>query len=216
MNKQNTRGFVLSFVAVTFALLAIGGFASYALYERIDDKNRAELLKNTALMARTLPLSEIQMLSGEPMDVDSPEYKRVKVALQEGLAVDGDIRFTYLMGQNEKDELFFFADSEEVGSADESKPGDVYYEATEGMKNIFVSGKGIAEGPDRDRWGVWISAYWPIKNVDGNVVALLGMDIPANDFIFDIVVYSLFPILVALLIILLLYIIHRNEPKTSY
>lgn len=216
MNQNVVRGFTLSFVAVTFALLAVGSFASYALYERIDEKNRAELLKNAALMARTLPVEDVVELSGDISDMEAPEYTRIKSVLQDGLTVDNDVRFAYIMGQNDKQELFFYADSEQAGSTDESKPGDIYYEATLGMKNVFAEGKGVAEGPDRDRWGVWISAYWPIKDADGNVVALLGMDIPANDFIFDIVVYSLFPILVALLIILLLYIIHRNEPTTSY
>jgi signal transduction histidine kinase len=40
----------------------------------------------------------------------------------------------------------------------------------------------IAETPDiyTDKWGTWLSAFAPLKNASGKVVAILGVDIEAN------------------------------------
>jgi|JI8StandDraft_1071087.scaffolds.fasta_scaffold11965_5 hypothetical protein len=216
MEKNNIGWPNSSFFGASIALLLVGGFLSYMLYTKIDEKNRQSLVKNAAMMSRTIDKESLFALKGVAGEQDTDAYKVVKGSLQEGLRIDNDIRFTYLMTKNDRDELVFMADSEEVGADLESLPGDVYYEATKAMKGVFETGKGLAEGPDRDRWGVWVSSYYPVKDVDGKVIAILGVDIPANNYIFDIIVYSLFPMLVAFLIIAMLFIIHLNTPRVEY
>lgn len=37
--------------------------------------------------------------------------------------------------------------------------------------------------PYTDRWGTWVSAYYPIFNVDGTVHSVLGIDFPAGEWL---------------------------------
>ena len=210
------KGSIVSFLVVAVALLFFGGLASWMLYNRIDTSNRKDFVLNVTLFAKTLSAEDVSALTGSLGDSTSEHYLRIKKGLSDGLLVDQNIRFTYLMGRNETGELFFYADSEPSGSPEESLPGDVYVEATPAMNKLFDTAQGVAEGPDRDRWGVWISAYAPVVSADGKVLALVGMDVPADNYIFDIVVYSLFPILVAILIILVLYVVRRTQGKRDY
>lgn len=62
-----------------------------------------------------------------------------------------------------------------------SPPGQLYDEATDGLKKVFLNRKGDVEGPFGDRWGEFISAYYPILDGKGeNVVAVLGVDVTSD------------------------------------
>jgi len=73
------------------------------------------------------------------------------------------------------------------------------------MYALFRDGESRTEGPDRDRWGLWISGYAPVRDADGRVIALLGIDLPANRFIGDALAYASLPLLASLALLALLW-----------
>jgi PAS domain S-box-containing protein len=92
------------------------------------------------------------------------------------------VRFIYLM-REVQGKVIFLADSEPPGSPDESPPGQVYEEASSGIRDAFANGKSIVEGPDTDRWGTWVSGYAPLNDVrTGQPFAVLGVDLDAQDY----------------------------------
>ncbi|KND49207.1 MAG: two-component system, OmpR family, aerobic respiration control sensor histidine kinase ArcB [Parcubacteria bacterium C7867-008] len=190
---------------LTMLLIAVVGIAVSAyVYAQVDTTGRSHIIERANTLATAIPVAELQALSGSSEDLYRPEYQVLKTLLMREHEVSSDVRFIYLIGKASNDELFFYVDSEDPTSEDYSPPGEFYPEATPLMYEFFSNGKSASEGPDRDRWGIWVSAYAPVRDANGNLIAMLGMDVPAAPYITDLVVYAALPLLFALLIIVLL------------
>lgn len=195
------KRFPYVFAATAAAIVLIGAWTSYFVYREVDSTGRAHILDRAAMLAALIPAEGIPQLSGNSSDLGTPAYELLKRELTEARAANEDIRFLYLMGERGGD-MFFYADSEGPASGDYSPPGQVYDEATPAMRAVFSNGVPQVEGPDRDRWGTWISAYAPVTDAKGSVIALVGIDLPAQTFLRDLYVYTLLPALVALSLLL--------------
>ncbi len=202
------------FVAVLVILITLAGaFGSLKVYQAMDEGGRQDILDRAATIAEAIPRDDLAALQGSEADIGTDAYERLKGLLTRERLVNRDVRFIYLMGKAADGSLFFYADSEEPLSEDYSPPGQVYFEASEGMQEVF-GGSSVAEGPDSDRWGVWISAYAPVMGEGGKPVALLGVDLPADAFLADLYVYSALPLIAAailLAIVLLMLEARRRE-----
>lgn len=189
------------FLTTLFVLLVLGIGASIYVYSAVDSSGRVHILDRTATIATAVSSEDIAALEGSEADLGTPTYERMKSFLMRMRAVNHDARFLYLIGEHPNGELFFYADSESAESPDYSPPGQIYHEATPAMYAFFEDGRHRTEGPDRDRWGLWISGYAPVTDEAGNVVAMLGMDLPANRFITDALAYALLPLLLVCVLI---------------
>ncbi len=62
-------------------------------------------------------------------------------------------------------------------------PGHIYEEVSAGDLHVFETGIAAVFGPVTDRWGTWITSLVPMTDPEtGDIVALLGMDIDARDW----------------------------------
>jgi hypothetical protein len=122
---------------------------------------------------------EIQTLSGSALDLDSKQYQDLKSVMVHLHDINKDTRFIYLMGKK-GDKLFFFVDSEGSESPDYSPPGQIYDETSALELSNYENAVSFIEGPYKDKWGSWVSAYAPIFGADRSVIAILGMDIDAS------------------------------------
>ncbi|MCU0689126.1 MAG: ATP-binding protein, partial [Phycisphaerales bacterium] len=62
--------------------------------------------------------------------------------------------------------------------------GEIYDEAWPLLVNTFNGGRGgFEEEPVTDRWGTWVSSCYPIKNEQGKLIGVLGVDFPASQFV---------------------------------
>ncbi len=166
--------------------------------------NEVHLIDRVNTLAKAINPSDITALEGGESDLNRPEYIRTKELLTSIRAVNHDVRFIYLNGIKEGT-LFFYVDSEDPESEDYSPPGQLYEEATPIMYEIFETKQNGFE-VSSDRWGGWVSAYAPLEDASGNVLALVGMDIPAKGYISDLIVYSSLPLIFTIIIILLITI----------
>ncbi|HEY0979347.1 MAG TPA: histidine kinase dimerization/phospho-acceptor domain-containing protein, partial [Candidatus Paceibacterota bacterium] len=196
-------------LALSALVLLIGIGGAIYVFNQIDRVGRAHILDRVATIAVAVPEEDLRELAGGEEDLGTPEYESLKLFLEQMRSVNGDARFLYLIGRNEAGELFFFADSESAESPDYSPPGQVYYEATPAMRALFMDGARRTEGPDRDRWGLWISGYAPVVNEAGTVIAMLGMDLPATDFLSNAIAYALLPVFLSLLLIVFILATER-------
>ncbi len=128
-------------------------------------------------------------------------------------------RFVYLMGRRSDGRIFFYVDSEPVGSKDESPAGQIYEEVSQEYLRIFETKTELVEGPVTDRWGTWISALVPILDPQTNdLIAVLGMDIDAGDWKWNIAAKAALPtgLILALLILLISRLLSvRSRGKVS-
>lgn len=203
------------FVFSALVIIFVGGASAWYVHENVDTAGRAHILDRAETMAVLIPAHHIPLLTGSDADIGTTTYEEMKRELMEARASNDDIRFVYLMGAREG-EVFFYADSERPLSEDYSPPGQPYEEVTDDMWAVFEDGMARVEGPERDRWGTWISAYAPVTDANGRVVALLGIDLPADVFLRDLYVYTVLPLLIAFSLLLFVIageISRRREQK---
>ena len=161
----------------------------------VDRQMRAALLDQAHLVAGVLDVDNIKSLTGTQADLSSPDYQRIKQTLTSLKSVDSRYHFLYLMGRKSDGALFFYADSESAGSSDYSPPGQAYPEGSNETRKVFDSETAVVEGPIPDRWGTWVSTLVPLIDPQtGEVLAVAGMDIAANDWSWRVVSQSVLPI----------------------
>ena len=187
------------------ALLLACAFALGGWVVRADRGLREELLGQARLVAGAVNLDRIRNLTGTEADLDSPDYLRMKEQLAAARSANPQCRFLYLIGRRPDGPVFFFADSEPAGSADESPAGQIYDEIPEGYRRVFDTRRNAVEGPATDRWGTWVTALIPLSDPGtGELMAVLGMDMDAREWKWEVAAQAALPagLLVMVLIIL--------------
>ncbi|NTV29948.1 MAG: response regulator [Candidatus Omnitrophica bacterium] len=180
-SKTRVRS-LLAAVAVVVLILASGWFLADWTGRQEETKQRDLLISMAQQTALTIDTDKLKELTATDADRGSWLYQRLKTKLMTMRGVLADVRFMYLM-RRAGDQIVFLADSEKPGSQDESPPGQVYYEASPAISEVFTSGKVQVEGPVSDRWGSWVSGYAPLFNGrTGEVLAVLGVDRSASDY----------------------------------
>jgi two-component system CheB/CheR fusion protein len=168
------------------------------------------MLAEAQLVASAINPQHVRNLSGSQADLDSADYQRLKQQLQTIREANPQYRFVYLMGRRPDGSVFFFVDSEPPQSPDYSPPGSPYPEVPPGDLKAFETREPQVHGPDTDRWGTWVSASIPLVDQDsGELVAVLGVDIDAHDWVRTVVWRAAFPggILLGLSLILSLWLL---------
>ena len=163
-------------------LLALGVVFARWASERQDQWMRDDLMHQTQLIAQTLHPDQLQRLRGNPTDADRPDYRRLKEQLMAARQVNPAWRWIYLMGRKPDGTVFFQVDSEADDAPDASPPGQTYEEVSADLQQVFDTGQAANEGPLPDRWGIWVSAFVPLKNITGELVSVVGIDIDASQW----------------------------------
>jgi len=191
---QNSLMFVVGIMGVAYAIY---------LGLSIHNSDKESLFTRANTIAQFITAKDVALLSGSEADLNNPTYTQLKDKLTAIRSVNPDVRFIYLNGIK-NNQVFFYADSENIDSPDYSPPGQQYGEASVLMKNLFEK-KANGFEVTGDRWGMWASVFVPIVDDEsGKVLAILGVDIPAKKYLTDILVYSLSALLFTALIIFLL------------
>jgi len=191
-NKRNTG-------VLLFAVLIVGVFLAWWLIRQADGRMRSDHLHRTRLLAMAINIEHIKALSGTMADLNLPEYLRLKEQLAAARTIFPKSRFLYLMGRKSDGSVFFYADSEPVGSKDESPAGQVYEEISVKYLHAFETRIETTVGPETDRWGTWISALVPlIDPKTGDLVAVMGIDIDAAGWRWEVCIAGLLPLLMSL------------------
>ena len=125
-----------------------------------------------------------------------------------------DIQFTYFLGYRDG-QVFFYMDSEPDTSEDYSPPGQIYDEATELDKSMLLGGVDQAVEFSHDRWGSWLTSLVALKQ-DGQVVALMGIDVSSQNYFKNLYVYTAIPFLATIFVLMLMSIglfLRRKEKE---
>ncbi len=182
-------------MAVVLLLMLIAGImGTWWIAQRADGQMRNGLLLNGRLVAQAVNINSVKKLTGSASDLKKADYRRLKEQLSNVRQISEKCRFIYLMGRNADDKVFIYVDSEPTGSKDYSPPGQMYEEAPESYRHVFATGIAAVEGPVTDRWGIWITALIPITDpLTGKLIAILGMDIDAREWKWDVAANASLP-----------------------
>ncbi len=191
---------LISFLLLT--VFVVGILWAHSAAVRSDGQERRRLLRYLHNASLAFSPREVALLSGTREDLSRLPYRDLKSRLQELVRYNPDTRFSYLMGLRGND-VIFLADSAPDDDANPSLPGDVYADASSILRSVLQHGEEATEGPLPDAWGIWVSAFVPIRDRE-RVIAVLGMDVDARDWQKMLYRARLTPLLVTSLFSLLL------------
>ncbi|MBI4335218.1 MAG: hypothetical protein HY589_01020, partial [Candidatus Omnitrophica bacterium] len=173
----------LSFVA----LLALISFtAVFFIYTKAlnvhKDELRSKLVAIAATAAISIDAEKHSKIPPERTSESLESYKEIRRMLQHIRDANPQIRYAYTMTRtDDPDYLQFIVDAEREARL-KSSPGERYNIITHPyMVQAFDSATADVAF-EKDNWGVWLSGYAPIKDKNGNAVAILGVDMSAEDF----------------------------------
>lgn len=205
-NKSNEAVFHI----LSFFCLILTFFASYYLYKTIQGQLRQGLLDRVNTVALSLDPEEFVGLTAVAEDEETDAYKKIKKKLIDLNEINPDVRYFYISTLRDG-EIYFLADSE-YEDADYGPPGQVYPEATDIYKGMFSENPiSYFEVDDGDRWGQWASAYAIIPQGDNPVMFVMGIDIPANEYVWTPVYFAAVPYVIFLVAYFIIVFILRKR-----
>lgn len=164
----------------------------------VETQLRERMLSTVAIAAREFDASQIERVTGTD-DADTAAYRTLVSQLKDIRALSPNVRFAYIMRRTADPKMLtFVADADGLsgteeldtngnGTVDEDEepgmPGDEYpIIDVKALQDKAFLAPTVDDEITVDQWGRLMSAYAPIADDDGNVVAVLGMDIEADDY----------------------------------
>jgi PAS domain S-box-containing protein len=205
--KRNVKELVVqTSIVLTILVIIFGFFFTQIVVDYGKKQLRQNLIDRTITAAFSFDPADIAYLDGNPKNIDNSFFKGIRSQLIRIKNANKDVRFIYFMAKKNS-KIIFLVDAESTTSKDYSAPGDVYDEASPELKNIFTTGIPFIEGPLKDQWGIWVSCIAPIRNPKTNeIIAVIGIDIDAQDWQNSIGVYRWFSFSISVLIFLIAFI----------
>jgi signal transduction histidine kinase len=217
-------------MALLVALTVLGlGVAFYARGATIMERELKERLRSTAAVAAMNFEGEKLASIHTKKDMTKPVYQEMVSQLNIIRNEIADIEYVYIMRRTEDPlVLEFVVDADapiENGEIDEngngvidpeeelSYPGDLYdvSEVPAMQYEAFISSS-VDEEVTYDQWGALISGYAPIRNNNGDVVAILGIDMTAHEYLlstrsvfsgFSLLLFTMMAVLLAAVVVIL-------------
>lgn len=158
------------FGAVTYP--NIKGFIRDGIKERLSDAASIAALQVDAVKHSKLSVRE---------DENKPEYKELQLVLRKIRDHGTGMRFVYTLRKNESGKIVFIVDAEEK-ETDVSHIGDVYETETSVKERAFIAPykPQVEDEFYTDKWGTWLTSYAPILDAEGNLDAVLAIDMSAE------------------------------------
>ena len=219
--KSRVRPFVLLTALFATECLFVGWTAQQA-----DRAMREDLLLLARLAKQSVDLHALSALTGSSADIGKPEYTLLKKQLATLRHANSKCRFLYFLGRKaeaagpgrRQGPVFFYMDSEHERSKDYSPPGQVYEDLSEEDARVFDTKTANVTGPTPDRWGTWVSALLPITDpASGALIAVLGMDVDAQTWRWDVAARTALPasLMLAILIFLSAGMVATRQRNTG-
>lgn len=173
---------------VTLTCITAGVF----LYRQARESTFGELQSKVLSIAASAAAGvdgDLHRRLQQPEDEETPEYLKLVAELREvrdlNRRADVYVSYIYTMvwDDDAPESVRFVLDAEE-DPAQRSRIGDPY-EGKSGQAFSFAEPQVDTEF-SVDRWGTWLSANAPIRDSSGVAVAILGVDVRAQDVIEDL------------------------------
>lgn len=198
------RAFPVILIFLSWLLLAFF-FVRY-VEDYANAFQRSSFLSRVRILSSALDVGDIHSLTGRVEDVTKPSYQHLKAQLSRVVQANSKLRFAYLL-RNIDGKIVFLIDNEPEHSKDYSPPGQVYEEASPELQRLFEQGEGLVEGPLLDRWGKWVSALVPVKDMaTGQTLAVMGLDMDSSLWESELAIYRTFAVSMAVFLFFIIFI----------
>lgn len=188
---------IASIVALT--VFAVGAFHFLHAVHVMEEEVKLRLRHTAAAAAMQFNGDQIERIHGL-RDMQTPIFMEIVDRLNQIRSDIPDIKYAYIMRKTEDPLMLeFVADADALVPEEEwdenengvidpkeelSYPGESYdVSDIPIMQNQAFSEPSVDEEVNYDQWGALISGYAPIYNSNGVVVAILGLDMTAEDYV---------------------------------
>lgn len=182
-------------------LLGLGWGVTNHTGHLAEQELRNDMLLRVQLLAAATDVAQVRTLNGTPANVGNPAYQALKRQYIAMRRVNDQCGACYLAGSRAGG-VFLFLDSEMPPL--KFVPEDSLADSRAALQGVFLTGHPTVDGPRWAPWGYGVSAFAPILDVAGHVLAVAGMDVKADDWAQIIANGRLWPILIQMLIMLIL------------
>ena len=184
--RASASAFILAFLCAAFA--------SFIVYrqstQRLSEVRFDHLKSSGSMIAKNTDLSDLSELTAKD-DANSPAFKRVIKNIRQVLKSDQDIRYASIFRWG-NGRVTFIADSAmpyEMIQGEKvfgPKIGDTYEKASDKLKEAFRTKKPTFDStPIETARGTFVSAFFPIPNESGKIVAVVTTDMKYSEFMKD-------------------------------
>ncbi|MFB9988690.1 ATP-binding protein [Bacillus benzoevorans] len=199
---------------ISFVIIAITAFGSYQLQSRqVKEQLSSHALDVASLWSTTIDPVKVESIISTK-DENDLDYIQVKQSLS--VFTEGNTIYlnSFILDNevNKDNEIFIAAsvqNNKKIGRLSLSN-----YKASKefmaGYKKVLLTGKPANSNIYQDSSGTWITAFAPIKKMDGEIIALLGIDISAAAIQALQKKYTMILLLALLIITPCVYIILRK------
>jgi class 3 adenylate cyclase len=173
-----------AFTGIAVLTSALLGAITYFSVQAFTRQGVRERLADAVGLAALQLEGERHAQLRNPADERTPAYQDLRRRLQAFRDTAKDIRFVYTARTNGAGQVVFVVDAEEDPKL-VSHLGDTYNQATPLMRAAFRRPYGVRVEHQfhTDQWGTFLSGYAPILKPNGELEALLGMDISAQKLV---------------------------------
>ena len=190
-------------VILTIAFFGI--ICSSWIAERSDRHLREDLSLHVQIIADSIDQHDIRALSFNLGDRTNPAFVRVEDWMKKIAYVAG-CRSLYSMIIRGNEIVF---GPENLSEKDQyaSPPGTLYKTPPEKLRSVFQNRKATTVGPYTDEYGSFVSAFAPVISRDtGEVLLVIGMDVEAADWKWDVASDAALPITLTIFLVLLMMV----------
>ncbi len=170
----------LVFLAMASVLLVgtIGAYYFTATHT-FREELRERLMGTASTTATLIDGAEHGALKSE----QDPAYLRIQALLKRIKAANPEVRYLYTMRLDDSGTWRFVVDATPSGDPDHSAINEAYTpddeEALVSMRQ-GLEGNAADQTFHSDKYGTWLSGYAPIKDINGRVYGMVGVDMSAK------------------------------------
>ena len=148
------------------------------VFKSLYKKLQVEAVKVAEESVASIDSQKLEKLM-KSKSMESAEYKEIQ---QDMILFKNDksIRFFYTFAKTDENKGYFLVDA----SLTDISPLGEEYELENEMLEAFKGKTAYLKEPVEDAYGIFISAYAPIKNSSGEVIAIVGVDQDVQNFIY--------------------------------
>jgi len=169
---------VIYFVLLSFVITLVTGIIQYyGDSKKIVEDTRKDVTILASAAALLIDGDSHQKLT-KPKDELSNTFKIIKSKMQD-FKKDTGVTYVYTLVQQGDNKTQFVIDAAESDAANLGYG----YDYLPIMKSAFNGSAAADEEMYTDEWGTFLSGYAPIKNSQGEVVAIVGVDIDASEIL---------------------------------
>ncbi len=167
---------VFYFVTLFLVISLVTGAVQYKVNNDNQFQNARDDIRGLAAAAALLVDGDSHQTLLNKEDQSSKNYKEIRSILRQ-FSQDTGVTGVYTLTKKGDDKTQFIVDS--YDEADMSQLGDEYFYLPE-MGVAFEGSSSAIEKMYKDEWGTTLSGYAPVKNTQGEIVAIVAVDMDAG------------------------------------